>query len=444
MNRIPSRWSVSCCRHRASSSEPVDHDRLTELVEALGHRPQRPRRLEPQPGERQAALLALLELGRQVEVGVDEVAELAVDPVGEDPQPDPDLRGRQARAGGVHHRLGEVLDQLAQLPVEVDDGLGRGAQDGVAEEADVLDRQRRFPGLDEHGWAGERAASVCRALAAACYSRLAFAQERPRRHSQAADDAADRHPPGPDGDRHHQDADPQQDERLGHDPEAPVALLAYRWYSRRQKLIGCGTRLAVAASIGMCSSGGTIASTPRVASAPALHRVGSTLIDQPSLATTSRAPSGYTNIPATSSRRTVRYAFAAPIWTASRPTTSSLAVRWEVARAVAAPGHLRRCPHGIPRIGISWVHRASRAIPTMSEERIAAADSTTASRSMRAVLVEHLLEVHQGLAAEVVGGRAVGQTGQVVGVATSPGRAAPTVSVTSDVLNTPLATCPSW
>ena len=70
---------------------------------------------------------------------VDQVADLAVDVPGEHPQPDADLRRREAGAGSVEHGVGEVLDQAAQLLVEVDD-LDRGlAQDRVAEEADGLD-----------------------------------------------------------------------------------------------------------------------------------------------------------------------------------------------------------------------------------------------------------------------------------------------------------------
>ena len=71
-----------------------------------------------QAGQRQAALLAVLRLVGEVEARVDQVADHVVDAVGEDPQRDPDLRGGQADAGGVHHRLGEVGDQCAQLLVE--------------------------------------------------------------------------------------------------------------------------------------------------------------------------------------------------------------------------------------------------------------------------------------------------------------------------------------
>ena len=70
---------------------------------------------------RQAALGAVLGLLGEVEHGVDQVADLALDVPGEDPQPDADLRRGQAGAGRLEHRVGEVLDEPAQLLVEVDD-----------------------------------------------------------------------------------------------------------------------------------------------------------------------------------------------------------------------------------------------------------------------------------------------------------------------------------
>ena len=71
--------------------------------------------------------------------GLIEVADDVVDVEGEHPQPDADLRRGQAGAALVEQRLGQVLDQLAQLLVEVDHGIGRGTQHGVAEESDRLD-----------------------------------------------------------------------------------------------------------------------------------------------------------------------------------------------------------------------------------------------------------------------------------------------------------------
>ena len=71
-----------------------------------------------------------------VDVGVDQVADLAVDVPGEHPQADADLRGGQAGAAGGEHGLGQVGDEAAQLRVEVDDRGGGGAQHGVAEQPD--------------------------------------------------------------------------------------------------------------------------------------------------------------------------------------------------------------------------------------------------------------------------------------------------------------------
>ena len=65
--------------------------------------------------------------------------ELVVHKVGEDPQAYPDLGRGQAETGRLQHRVGEVLDQLAQLGIEVADRLSRGAQYRVAEDADRLD-----------------------------------------------------------------------------------------------------------------------------------------------------------------------------------------------------------------------------------------------------------------------------------------------------------------
>ena len=99
--------------------------------------------VEAQPGDGQAALgTELLGLVGGVPRRVDHVA---LDPVGtedEHPQPDADLRGRQPGAALLAHRLVQVRDEGAQLAVEVDDGLGLRAQDGVAEQAQRLGGHR--------------------------------------------------------------------------------------------------------------------------------------------------------------------------------------------------------------------------------------------------------------------------------------------------------------
>ena len=120
----------------------LDGDRLAVHVEALGDHGQRAAAVEGQLRDRQAALGAELLLVGQVEDRVDQVADLAVDVPGEDPQPDADLRRGQAGPGRLEHRVGEVLDELAQLLVEVDHLDRALAQHRVAEQAD---------GLDHHG-----------------------------------------------------------------------------------------------------------------------------------------------------------------------------------------------------------------------------------------------------------------------------------------------------
>ena len=67
------------------------------------------------------------------------MADDVVDVVREHPQPHPDLRCREPGAGRFLHRLGEVLDELAQLLVE-GGHLRRGRrQHRVAEQSDGLD-----------------------------------------------------------------------------------------------------------------------------------------------------------------------------------------------------------------------------------------------------------------------------------------------------------------
>ena len=75
--------------------------------------------------------------------GLIEVPERVVDVVGEDPQADPDLGRGETDARRVHHRLGEVAHERAQLLVEVAHRVGGRAQHRVAEEPDGLDGHRR-------------------------------------------------------------------------------------------------------------------------------------------------------------------------------------------------------------------------------------------------------------------------------------------------------------
>jgi len=110
-----------------------DRDRVAVHVEAGCDHPGRARRRELQPRQRETALVVLFRLAFKPQHRVDEVPGLVIDVVGEHPQADADLRGGEPDAGRLQHGLGEVLDQLAQLKVEVHHRFRRGAQHRVAE-----------------------------------------------------------------------------------------------------------------------------------------------------------------------------------------------------------------------------------------------------------------------------------------------------------------------
>ena len=56
--------------------------------------------------------------------------EFAIHVVREDAQPDPELRRGQTHPGRVHHRVGQILHELAQLLVEIDDGAAGARKTG--------------------------------------------------------------------------------------------------------------------------------------------------------------------------------------------------------------------------------------------------------------------------------------------------------------------------
>src|SRR3954453_12759007 len=79
--------------------------------------------------------------------------------VGEDPQAHPDLWRGEARPGRVQHGVGEILDQPAQLRVEVADRLGRRPQHGITKKTDgvnthgfILSVRPPRPGRAGPGW----------------------------------------------------------------------------------------------------------------------------------------------------------------------------------------------------------------------------------------------------------------------------------------------------
>src|SRR5690606_31452386 len=94
---------------------------------------------EPEPGHRQAALVAVLVLllGDLDEARVEDVADLVVDVPRERAQAHTDLVGRQPGPALVVDRLEEVLDEHLHALVDVRDRFARGAQDGVTHDADV-------------------------------------------------------------------------------------------------------------------------------------------------------------------------------------------------------------------------------------------------------------------------------------------------------------------
>jgi hypothetical protein len=112
---------------------------LAVHVEALGDNAVGTTDRIGQAREREAALVVLLPLLRQVERGVNEVAEHVVHVVREHSQPHANLRGGQAEPRGIHHRVGEILDQPAQFGIEVGHRVGGRSQNWVAEQAYRLD-----------------------------------------------------------------------------------------------------------------------------------------------------------------------------------------------------------------------------------------------------------------------------------------------------------------
>src|SRR5215469_16979851 len=126
----------------------LQSDRLAVHVEAHGHRAVRPPRRVLQAGKRQAPLVVRLLLLGQHEGRIDQVAQLIINMEGEDPEPHPDLRCGQAHARRVLHRLGQVLDQPAQLRIEVTHRLGRRAQHRIAEQPYRLDAHQVPPEID--------------------------------------------------------------------------------------------------------------------------------------------------------------------------------------------------------------------------------------------------------------------------------------------------------
>jgi len=116
----------------------LDDDRLPVHVHSLGYDTHRALRVESEPGKGEAPLFAILYVGREVEVGVDEVADIIIDPVGEDPEGNANLGSRETGARCILHCLGQILHELAQLLVEGLDGGRWRTKDGIAHKSDRL------------------------------------------------------------------------------------------------------------------------------------------------------------------------------------------------------------------------------------------------------------------------------------------------------------------
>ena len=133
------------------SPSPSSRSGLPVDVEALDDRVHRAHRRRPDAGHRQAALVAVLDLLRQLDDRrVHHVPDLAVDVVGERADADPDLRRGQPRAAGVVDGLDQVAHQGRQPAVEGLDLVSGRAEHRVTELADGSDRhaqqslKRRF------------------------------------------------------------------------------------------------------------------------------------------------------------------------------------------------------------------------------------------------------------------------------------------------------------
>ncbi len=123
---------LDAARHHLAA---LDGDRLAVHVHALGDDVQVSLAVEVEAGNGQAPLLAVLLLvSDQVDLGIDQVSELVIHVVGEDPQADPELRSGQAGAVGLEHGFSEVLDQPTQFLVESGHRIGGRAQHRVTEQ----------------------------------------------------------------------------------------------------------------------------------------------------------------------------------------------------------------------------------------------------------------------------------------------------------------------
>src|SRR5690625_1965913 len=118
---------------------PLDDDLLAVEVDPLDAGVPGALGGEPQAGDGQAALVAVLVLvlGDLDETRVEDVADVVLDVPRERPQAHPDLVGGQAGPALVVDRLEQVLHQRLDAVVDLRDRFARGTQDRVAHDADV-------------------------------------------------------------------------------------------------------------------------------------------------------------------------------------------------------------------------------------------------------------------------------------------------------------------
>jgi hypothetical protein len=200
MNRMPSRWSVSCWSARASSSEPSMVTGSPCMSKPLATTDSARRQSNDSSGiDRQPSGPNCSSSDRS-STGLTRWAVSPSTCQVNTRQSHADLRRRQPRAGRVEHGVGEVLDELAQLLVEVDHLDRALTQHRVAEETDGLDhpgslRAGRFvcgaagssrrPAADEcqrvGGSTWMRTASSLRAERSRCSSPSAGTARRPWR-----------------------------------------------------------------------------------------------------------------------------------------------------------------------------------------------------------------------------------------------------------------------
>jgi len=114
----------------------LDHDRLSQPIDAAGSGVLRPTQRIPQPRDGKAPFLVFLLTLDRLDHGVDQMANLSVDVVSEDAEAHPDLVGRQARTSRQGNGLFQVGHQVDERIIEPVDGIAGGTKYGITEQTD--------------------------------------------------------------------------------------------------------------------------------------------------------------------------------------------------------------------------------------------------------------------------------------------------------------------